>query len=633
MSAKLQTRDGEIDGEYGKDIGRCRKDCLGSSVALQADIPEPVTGEKTYVKPAKRTRGPLGKLCLGIEGTRSAPSSPTANISVLDLTWDEEEARSVKRMREDAASTETGYEDAYSINAKLAFTVRETLKKIDTETRSPAEHARERNTKKEIKEISSHLRSLLSVITSSQVQQLLQRLGKTVGEGETKDKGVEASTQTDKKILAEMGSQTGVDDFVTGEDLKNINSYEDFTKLRNKRWRDKIYERAFITEGSPLYANKNADLVMIVEDFDRPSKEKNLGITKKLEERYPDLSLADGKLRQVEVKTKVVGSDGSVMERNQFVNRLELEGTEIDWFDSLKRLRNWAVKMKRLKLVLYPPTFDYSGQKTRDMLECLFRDTEIKCLIYVNAGISKRSTNTAPSKGKSYSASDAVIIKSKGVPYAEMLKSVKEKFREDKNITDGIQGVRKSRDGDINGIKRKLMQSEGGKFRINTRQGRYVTLYLKDLDGITTKQEVADALKKILGDTTDPPMIGELRPFRGGNQAVTLRASEGIAKTLQQLGKIKVGLCMCKITSRVEVPRCYRCCSYGHKAFECKAETDCRDLCRNCGKTGHREMECKEGSFCLSCKSGGHKVGAGICPEFKKALSRARLLQKKKKAY
>lgn len=91
-----------------------------------------------------------------------APTSPLANVATIDLSWDEMEARSVKMKRPDEEACKdtetTGTE-------KMATAFRKTLKTIEEESRKLSEWARERNNKKEIKDIAQSIRSLVSLLT------------------------------------------------------------------------------------------------------------------------------------------------------------------------------------------------------------------------------------------------------------------------------------------------------------------------------------------------------------------------------------------------------------------------------------------------------------------------------------
>lgn len=134
----------------------------------------------------------MEKLKAGLVESTSAPTSP--NVGCLDLTWDEDEARSVKRKREDEVTS----------GERLARALRKTFKEVDGEVRKLSERAKERNTKKEIKEIAAKLRSLMSLALTDQNWELLQTMGRRTQERnmeECEQRGHRSHTVT-------MGTQT-----------------------------------------------------------------------------------------------------------------------------------------------------------------------------------------------------------------------------------------------------------------------------------------------------------------------------------------------------------------------------------------------------------------------------------------
>lgn len=81
----------------------------------------------------------------------------------------------------------------------------------------------------------------------------------------------------------------------------------------------------------------------------------------------------------------------------------------------------------------------------------------------------------------------------------------------------------------------------------STSKGRFKTLYIKNMDGITSKVEVIEALKNMPGLPKGNIDVGELRPFRAGNQRVTLRATDDIATFLVKTGNVRMVLAYAKL--------------------------------------------------------------------------------------
>lgn len=150
-------------------------------------------------------------------------------------------------------------------------------------------------------------------------------------------------------------------------------------------------------------------------------------------------------------------------------------------------------------------------------------------------------------------------------------------------------------------------------------------LHIKDIDGLTTKEEVMEAVEREIGAIDKQYRVGELRPFYGGSQAVTVWTSKAAAESLMEKRFIKIGLSWCRTIEWLEVIQCYKCWSYGHRRHECKEEEDYSQACRTCGSMYHKEKDCDGQSCCMLCKTEDHKTGSGRCKEFKEALRRARL--------
>lgn len=106
------------------------------------------------------------------------------------------------------------------------------------------------------------------------------------------------------------------------------------------------------------------------------------------------------------------------------------------------------------------------------------------------------------------------------------------------------------------------------------------------------------------------------------------------ARKLVEKGSVRIGLTLCSVHEKVDVVQCYKCWNYDHRRTDCKEAEDRGNRYRRCTGAGHVEADCVENTLiCLSCKVEGHKTGSGRCPQFRKALSRAKLLQRNKRDY
>ncbi|KAL0841762.1 hypothetical protein ABMA28_014026 [Loxostege sticticalis] len=139
---------------------------------------------------------------------------------------------------------------------------------------------------------------------------------------------------------------------------------------------------------------------------------------------------------------------------------------------------------------------------------------------------------------------------------------------------------------------------------------------ISGLDDSVSPEEVAAAIAKVSGCSTESIKVGEIREvFSGG--ATVVRVPVPVAKTLSQ-GRLLVGWVSAKV--KVLPPkemRCFRCWETGHTGAQCTAEVDRSNHCYRCNKPGHKSRDCKEAPNCPLCaaakKPADHKVGSRVC--------------------
>ena len=100
------------------------------------------------------------------------------------------------------------------------------------------------------------------------------------------------------------------------------------------------------------------------------------------------------------------------------------------------------------------------------------------------------------------------------------------------------------------------------------------------------------------------------------------------ARSLLELGKLRVRWVYCRIREHVVVAQGFRCQVYGHVSRGCTLP-GIKDACWRCGGASHVGQECKEPPRCLTCADRGEKYlayasGSGSCPIFRAELQRLR---------
>ncbi|KAJ8967957.1 hypothetical protein NQ317_003547 [Molorchus minor] len=450
--------------------------------------------------------------------------------------------------------------------------------------------AKERNTKKEIKEAAVALTNLMEKIKRKEIQALLQgldntkiaagdpgqlkplleenlelrkELGKTpVHTNEMGDPDRPQTTETEKKLLME---------------IEAVASLADFERIADREWPKKAFSTAFVATGSLLQAPRDADLLVFAEEEvegDPRSKE--------IMDRYPELGETEGKRAELSIVTRLSGTAGQekTLERVIYMGRIEDEEDAVSTPD---RQKGW----------------------TRKMTECIFKEAGIKCLIFngnekarVQGKCQNRNTcgesNQNDSRDQRRPNVNRYGLERRGVH-----KRIKKQISEDKIVKT------LGRDGDKTGT-------------------------IKDLDCVSTKEEVEMAIAHLLGIKEEEVAVGPLRPYFGGNQAATVRLKANHAVELLNKGTVRIGLNQCPINEFVKVVQCYRCLKYGHRRDECREATGRAAECLRCGGNGHKAKECERAEHCVLCQKDGHRAGAGKCPEFRKALQRSKAQAKKK---
>lgn len=242
-------------------------------------------------------------------------------------------------------------------------------------------------------------------------------------------------------------------------------------------------------------------------------------------------------------------------------------------------------------------------------------------------------------KRKKPARPDALIIKTCGdTSYADILKQVKSDPKLNA-LGENVKGIRKTEKGELLLELNKPAHQDTGEFR-NAIEGvlgpvaevraltHEVLLEIKDIDEVTTKEDVYEALINISEKlkTLHPSSIKSMRKAYRCTQTATIGLSSVLASVLIETAKIRIGWAVCRIREKIVPRRCYRCQNFGHTAFKCKSTKDYSGNCFRCGEEGHKIKSCSRAPACLLCKdtayNSGHVTGSVICPQYRKALQK-----------
>lgn len=234
---------------------------------------------------------------------------------------------------------------------------------------------------------------------------------------------------------------------------------------------------------------------------------------------------------------------------------------------------------------------------------------------------------------------DAIVIRTEDKgddTYANILRKV----RTDpalKAIADSVTGVRRTQKGDLllqlkesgdkaTEITNNIGVALGQTATVKT-LSRRTAFDIRDIDEVTTKEEICEALNGLLdSEGVVPSDVVSLRKAFMGMQTATINLPANTAKSLLDVGKVKIGWSVCRLKERTMLTKCFKCLEFGHISKQCRNKEDRSKRCRNCGEEGHIAKDCKKPASCMFCmkdnpQQADHVAGSNRCPVFRRALS------------
>lgn len=235
---------------------------------------------------------------------------------------------------------------------------------------------------------------------------------------------------------------------------------------------------------------------------------------------------------------------------------------------------------------------------------------------------------------------DAIVIQTKdhgADTYANILRKVKTDPAL-KAIAESVTGIRRTQKGELllqlketgdktTEITNNISVALGQTATVRTLSHR-ISIECRDIDEITTKEEICSALNELLGsEGVAPTDVVSLRKAYGGMQTATVSLPANMAKSLLNVGKVKIGWSVCRLRERTALTKCFKCLEFGHISKQCRNVEDRSKRCRNCGEEGHIAKDCKKPASCMFCRKDSpqhadHVAGSSRCPVFRRALSR-----------
>jgi len=208
-----------------------------------------------------------------------------------------------------------------------------------------------------------------------------------------------------------------------------------------------------------------------------------------------------------------------------------------------------------------------------------------------------------------------ITVKGDGKTYAELLKGIKDavtsaipeaNIRAIQETKSGakiqLSGGDKETGDVCNALKAALPSAELA-IAQRTRVVR-----IRNIDALTTREEVSEAVNKLPGLGIGTARVGALRKQRGNTLSTIISLPIQVANALLKEGKIKIGVVVCSAAAHSsEDDRCFKCWRTGHLARSCDGP-DRSGHCFNCGDAGHRAASCSSTARCLDCGD-SHRTG------------------------
>lgn len=279
-----------------------------------------------------------------------------------------------------------------------------------------------------------------------------------------------------------------------------------------------IYKNAFMAEGFPLN-NKRGDILYWEENLN--SVWANVGLRRTFYDRFLDIKEMEGRLTAFSIITSIEDRDGKKkgLERNIF--RVDVEETPEEYFEVLKQIKEKMIKTGGKSLAMYPPYGDRQADDIRKMVEVIFRGTDIKSIIYTKnqEGNSKQPAWKGRTQKDTRKNTEVLLIKSEGRTYTELLKSVRERVKANSMTAKGIRIIREAKDGrmaivmekeeaEANSELAKELKNEENMEIVKRSGDINVTLNIRDLESVTTREEVRAAVcKEVCLDATNQSCV------------------------------------------------------------------------------------------------------------------------------
>lgn len=229
-------------------------------------------------------------------------------------------------------------------------------------------------------------------------------------------------------------------------------------------------------------------------------------------------------------------------------------------FEMLADIKAHMTTHNRTKLAI-PELEGVDGIILYRMVRYLFSDSVIQLVAHKRRNMpnkrkdissnskQNRENVTEPNRNKSKPKQEGVVVKVEGKSYTEVLQTVKQSINPTE-VGVEVTGVKKTKKGDL------LLMVKKGSEKVDslrktislkvpeakaTLLSKKRVFHVKNLDELTTVEDLREALAKELSVNSEAFEVRALRPTSGNRQNATVILTESLANKFSKIDKIKVG--------------------------------------------------------------------------------------------
>ncbi|XP_064214106.1 uncharacterized protein LOC135266775 [Tribolium castaneum] len=416
-------------------------------------------------------------------------------------------------------------------------------------------------------------------------------------------------------------------------------TYAEVERVLNLEWPQDVYQATKVIKGSPLAASRDWDLGIFLNEEDGGLDTTAMG--RLFKERYPEL--VEEEEEQDDISYIVQTTKFKSKVNTKYVWKIRIEKSMTNWEDKalnaeiLKKLRDIADAMQvegRVKVAIpIPPRA--SLDQLRKLAEIAFRNKGRELAIHVPQnftvnGIPTANPNPKQTKRRGVEKqTGALIVRKPGCEYIDLLKKVKKTLGNSENLK--IYKALKTNKGDLlivtenneealaNARKTIVEEDNAISVTISRPRGEGMELHIGNIEADITAEQISEAVGKKMEVQPQEIVVKALRKGPAEMQVATIQVKKDLGESLLTQRQIRIGLCLCTTTEKVELVRCYKCWGQGHISTKCSGP-ERKNLCRKCGKPGHKISDCRGNEYCLQCNEEGHRTGSNKCPVRRKEV-------------